>query len=336
MFQIQINTAMNQPFPCPIDYQALRRVRARGLQPLLRHRCRPGSLTRRSKCAISFSDFFLASLLIVTLALWSETALAVAGSPAKIVKWVRFQVGGKIAYGLVEGDRIRQVSGDPFNGWKRTRKTFALGEVKLLVPTQPSKVLAAALNYTSHLGTAPGRPLPKAPEFFYKPTSCLIANGERIVLPTGSADVHFEGEMVIVIGKRASKVPVESAGEYVLGVTCGNDVSARDWQKNDIQWWRAKGTDTFGPCGPFVVSGLNYNDLQLETRVNGQVVQKERTSHLVNGVAALVSHASQHVTLEPGDLIYTGTPGQTSALKPGDVVEVEIEGVGILRNAVVR
>jgi len=272
--------------------------------------------------------------------LWLTTA-AVRAEPGgdtaravKRIKWVRFETGGKISYGLVEGDRIRQVSGDPFRGWKRTRKTFALEDVKLLVPTQPTKVLAAALNYTSHLGTAPGRPLPKAPEFFYKPTSCLIANGENIVLPSDSESVHFEGELVIVIGKRASKVSKERAGDYVLGVTCGNDVSARDWQKNDIQWWRAKGTDTFGPCGPFIVSGLNYDDLQLETRVNGQVVQKERTSKMAQNVAALVSHASHYVTLEPGDLIYTGTPGQTSALKPGDVVEVELAGVGVLRNKV--
>jgi len=294
---------MNQPFPCP----AYRKFS---------------------------SASFLVGLILASLLLQTEMRAVNTDKDPKIIKWARFQVGGKIAYGLVEGDRIRQVTGDPFNGWKRTRKTFPLAQVKLLVPTQPTKVLAAALNYTSHLGTAPSRPLPKAPEFFYKPTSCLIANGDRIVLPTGSADVHYEGELVIVMGKRASKVSVEKAGDYVLGVTCGNDVSARDWQKNDIQWWRAKGSDTFGPCGPFIVSGLNYDDLQLETRVNGQVVQKERTCHLVRGVAALVSHASQHVTLEPGDLIYTGTPGTTSALKPGDVVEVDIECVGVLRNLV--
>jgi 2-keto-4-pentenoate hydratase/2-oxohepta-3-ene-1,7-dioic acid hydratase in catechol pathway len=237
---------------------------------------------------------------------------------------------------LVEGDRIRQVKGDPFHGCKRTRRTFALADVTLLVPTQPTKVLAAAGNYQSHLGPNPSRPLPTVPQFFFKPPSCLIASGENIVLPADGDPVHFEGEMVIVIGKRASKVSKANALDYVLGVTCGNDVSARDWQMNDTQWWRAKGTDTFGPCGPFIASGLNYDDLQLTTRVNGQVVQKERTSQMAQNVAALVSHASQYVTLEPGDLIYTGTPGQTAALKAGDVVEVEIEGVGVLRNQVVK
>jgi 2-keto-4-pentenoate hydratase/2-oxohepta-3-ene-1,7-dioic acid hydratase in catechol pathway len=120
----------------------------------------------------------------------------------------------------------------------------------------------------------------------------------------------------------------------VLGVTCGNDVSAREWQKGDVQWWRAKGADTFGPCGPFVAVGANYDNLLLTLRVNGQVRQQQRTSDLIHGVAAIVSYASQYVTLEPGDLIYTGTPGKTEAIQPGDVVEVELESVGILRNPV--
>lgn len=278
----------------------------------------------------------VAGLLLACVAASAGQSAGVAGQKPKTVKWARFQAAGKISYGLVEGDRLRPVQGDPFGGWKPARKTVSLAEVKLLTPTRPGKVLAAALNYKSHLGTTPSRPMPATPEFFYKPTSCLIANGERIVLPSGSADVHFEGELVIVIGRRGSKIAKEQALDHVLGVTCGNDVSARDWQKNDIQWWRAKGSDTFGPCGPFIASGLNYDDLLLQTRVNGQVVQKERTSQLAHGVAALVSHASQHVTLEPGDLIFTGTPGQTTALKPGDVVEVEIEGVGVLRNEVAK
>jgi 2-keto-4-pentenoate hydratase/2-oxohepta-3-ene-1,7-dioic acid hydratase in catechol pathway len=156
------------------------------------------------------------------------------------------------------------------------------------------------------------------------------------VIPPGTAVVHHEGELVIVVGKRARNVPPEKALDYVLGVTCGNDVSARDWQKNDVQWWRAKGSDTFGPCGPWVASGINYDDLLLTVRVNGQVKQQQRTSDLIFGVAAIVSFISQHVTLEPGDLIFTGTPGTTTQIRPGDVVEVEIEGVGVLKNPVTR
>jgi len=206
-----------------------------------------------------------------------------------------------------------------------------LAEVRLLVPVRPTKVLAMAGNYKSHLGKTPPH---KAPELFFKVPSCLIPTGAPIVYPQDCKVLHPEGELVIVIGRRARKVSVERAKDYVLGVTCGNDVSAREWQKNDVQWWRAKGTDTFGPCGPWVAVGANYDDLLLTLRVNGQVRQQQRTSDLIHGVAAIVSGASQYVTLEPGDLIYTGTPGKTEDIKPGDVVEVELENVGTLRNPV--
>jgi 2-keto-4-pentenoate hydratase/2-oxohepta-3-ene-1,7-dioic acid hydratase in catechol pathway len=258
------------------------------------------------------------------------TVVASAAEP-QIVKYARFQVGGKAAYGIVEGDRVRQIEGDFFGARKPTDKTFAISEVKLLAPTRPSKIIALAGNYKSHLGD---RPAPKNPECFLKPPSCLIGQGQPIVIPKGTAKVDHEGELVIVIGKRACKVSPEKAMDCVLGVTCGNDVSARDWQKNDVQWWRAKGCDTFGPCGPWVVSGIRYDDLLLTVRVNGEEKQNQRTSDLIFGVAPLVSFISQHVTLEPGDLIFTGTPGTTTAIKPGDVVEVEIEGIGVLKNPV--
>ncbi len=247
------------------------------------------------------------------------------------LKFARFQAGGAASYGIVEGERIRRISGDLFGSWQKSDATFALKDVKILAPTTPSKVLAVARNYKSHLDQIPA---PKTPEMFFKPPSALIGQGESIVIPPGTNDVHFEGELVIVIGQRAKNVPREKAQEYILGVTCGNDVSARDWQKGDIQWWRAKGSDTFAPCGPYIVSGINYDDLLLELRVNGQVKQHQRTKDLIHGTSAVVSWVSQHVTLEPGDLIYTGTPGQTSAIKPGDTVEVEIEGVGVLKNGV--
>jgi 2-keto-4-pentenoate hydratase/2-oxohepta-3-ene-1,7-dioic acid hydratase in catechol pathway len=272
-----------------------------------------------------------AAFFCALLGLWNHSVAA----ERPIRKYVRFQKAQTVAYGLLEGQRVRQIDGTPFGAWKQTQKTFALSEVRLLVPTQPSKVLAVARNYQSHLGPATDIAAPKHPELFYKPPSCLAAYGENIVIPPGTTNVHFEGEMVVVIGRRAKNVPPSRAADYVLGVTCGNDVSARDWQQNDIQWWRAKGSDTFGPCGPVIVSGLNHDDLLLQLRVNGQVRQQQRTRDLLQGVANLVSFASRHITLEPGDLIFTGTPGQTSVLKPGDVVEVELEGVGVLRNTVV-
>jgi 2-keto-4-pentenoate hydratase/2-oxohepta-3-ene-1,7-dioic acid hydratase in catechol pathway len=147
--------------------------------------------------------------------------------------------------------------------------------------------------------------------------------------------VHYEAEVVIVIGRRASNVAPGQALDYVLGITCGNDISARAWQKNDVQWWRAKGSDTFGPCGPFVAAGIDYANLDMELRVNGEVRQKTNTKNMIHDIPQTVSFISRYVTLEPGDLIYTGTPGKTQPLYPGDVVEVEIEGVGVLRNNVV-
>ena len=267
---------------------------------------------------------------LVVLGILFLAGIASASEP-KVVRYARFEVAGKTACGIVEGDRVRQIEGDLFGARNPTDTTYALHEVKLLVPTRPSKVIALAGNYRSHLGATA---LPKHPEPFFKVPSCLIGQGERIVIPRGTAMVHHEGELVIVVGKRARNVSPEKALDYVLGVTCGNDVSARDWQKNDVQWWRAKGSDTFGPCGPWVASGLNYDNLLLTVRVNGQVKQQQRTSDLIFGVAATVSFISRHVTLEPGDLIFTGTPGTTTQIHPGDVVEVEIEGVGVLKNPV--
>jgi len=262
---------------------------------------------------------------------WLPSHAGLSAAEKNVTKYVRFQAGDVAAYGIVEGEQIRRIEGDLFGRWKATDQTFKLSEAKLLVPTEPTKILACAGNYKSHLGDTAPHPYP---EMFFKVPSCLIAAGEAIVLPKGSADVHFEAELVIVVGRRARNVPASKALDYVLGVTCGNDVSARDWQKNDVQWWRAKGSDTFGPCGPWVVAGINYDDLLLELRLNGEVRQSQRTRDMEHGVAAIVSWASRHVTLEPGDLIYTGTPGKTSAIQPGDVVEVDLEGVGVLKNPV--
>ncbi len=251
----------------------------------------------------------------------------------KITKYVRFQVAEEVAYGIVEGDRVRQLEGNPFGVCRPTATTHDLCDVKLLVPTCPGKVLAAAFNYLSHGANKPG---PEVPQFFFKPPSCLVADGQPVVIPEGAGNVHYEAELVIVIGKRAKNVPKNRALDYVLGVTCGNDVSERDWQLADIQWWRAKGSDTFGPCGPVILSGVDYDNLLVQMRVNGQQKQSERTSHMIFGVAELVSFASRHCTLEPGDLIFTGTSGQTTAIKPGDLLEVEVEGVGVLSNRVAQ
>jgi len=248
-----------------------------------------------------------------------------------VIRYVRFQANGKESYGIVENDKIRRITAEPFANWEKTETTYPLEQVKLLVPTKPSKVLALAGNYKSHIA---GQPLPENPEVFFKVPSCLIAHEEKVIIPPGTTRVDYEAEMVIVIAKQAKEILEADALKYVLGVTCGTDVSARDWQKNDKQWWRAKGSDTFGPCGPFIVSGLNYDNLGLQLRLNGQVKQNANTNELIFNVSQIVSFISRHITLEPGDLIYTGTPGKTSPIKPADVIEVELKGVGILRNTV--
>ena len=246
-------------------------------------------------------------------------------------KFIRFQTQDTIAYGLVEDDLVRKLDGDLFASWEPTSRTYNLSDVKLLVPSRPGTVLAVARNYKSHLFDEPAA---ENPELFFKVPSCLIAHGENVVIPSGTAKVDAEAELVLVIGRRARNVPVDKALDYVLGVTCGNDVSARDWQQGDTQWWRAKGSDTFGPCGPCIVQGIDYDDLLLQLRHGGEVRQRQRTRDMIHGPAALISWASRHLTLLPGDLIYTGTPGTTPTIKSGDVVEVELEGVGVLRNPV--
>lgn len=265
--------------------------------------------------------------------------LARAAHAVEPVKYVRFQKGETASYGLLEGDRVRQISGDLFGKWTRTETTYPLAEVKLLPPTVPSKVLAMAGNYKSHLqgGALPTKhPIPQP---FLKPPSCLVGQNDEIVIPKDAKTVHFEAELVIVIGKTCRRVGKEDALNYVLGVTAGNDVSERIWQNDpetkDVQWWRAKGADSFGPVGPCIVSGIDYGNLLLRLRVNGQVKQEESTSQLINDIPTMVSFLSQYLTLNPGDLIFTGTPGKTSEIKAGDVVEVELEGVGVLRNPVV-
>lgn len=207
---------------------------------------------------------------------------------------------------------------------RRTGTAYALAQVKLLYPCEPSKILCVGLNYKSHLD---GRPAPANPEIFYKPVSALQNPGDPIKTPLDSVNMHFEGELVVVMGE----------GKSVFGVTCGNDVSERDWQRGpnkDLQWWRAKGSDTFGPLGPAIVTDLDFTNLKLESRLNGKVMQQQTTADLLFDVPRIIDYISKWVTLQPGDVIYTGTPGATCKMNPGDVLEVEIEKVGLLSNPI--
>jgi 2-keto-4-pentenoate hydratase/2-oxohepta-3-ene-1,7-dioic acid hydratase in catechol pathway len=253
---------------------------------------------------------------------------ALQSQPA-ITKYVRYRRGTATALGILDGETVREIRGDLFGAQRETGTRYRLTEVKLLYPCEPPKVLAVGLNYKSHLGT---RTPPKNPEIFYKPTTCLQHPGDPIIIPKDAQNLHYEGELVVVIGKSARNVSVGQAREVIFGVTCGNDVSERDWQRGDLQWWRAKGADTFGPMGPAIIRGLDYGKLMLRTRLNGKVVQEQSTSDLLFDCPTIVSWISHYVALGPGDVIYTGTPGATSKMSPGDMVEVDIEGIGVLRN----
>ena len=191
------------------------------------------------------------------------------------------------------------------------------------------KVNAVALNYRSHAGMSGGA----RPELFAKLPSAVVGPDQAIVLPALASGVHFEGEMVVVIGKRARSVSAAEALVYIFGITAGNDVSARNWQAGDLQWLRAKASDSFAPLGPILVRGLNHDDLRITTRANGVAMQDKKTKYLIYDFAAIIN-ISAGPSLNPGDVIYTDTPVQTSVLKPGDVVGVEIEGVGVPRNPV--
>ena len=247
------------------------------------------------------------------------------------MKFVRFSVRGRVAYGVVENNIVKQTKGNPFGRLVFEGSEYPLSEVKLKAPCRPTKSLAMALNYKSHLG---GHEAPKRPEPFFKVPSCIIGPGEPIVLPKGTSRVDEEAELVVVIGRKCSKVSKTRAPDYVFGYTCGNDVSARDWQRNDIQWWRAKSSDTFGPIGPYIATDIDGSKLEVTARINGREVQRCNTSDLLFDIPTLISSISQVVTLYPGDLIFTGTSGTPAQIRDGDVVEVEIEGIGILSNPV--
>jgi len=258
--------------------------------------------------------------------------VAVDDQPAG--EYVRFaDASGAAAWGRIEGGEIVVLHAAPWAGGAPTGDRVARDGASLLAPAAPGKVIAIGLNYASHLG---GREPAPYPGVFAKLPTSIVGPGDAIEMTEDAGNVHYEGELVLVIAKEASDVPVEAAQEYIFGVTAGNDVSERDWQSADLQWFRAKAADTYGPIGPVISRGVNYDDLQLTTRLNGEIVQQQRTSDLIFDTSDIVSYVSRYVTLMPGDVIFTGTPGTTQAMNEGDMVSVEIESAGILENPVAR
>ena len=240
-------------------------------------------------------------------------------------------------YGIIEEDSVRPlIDADAFGSRPRAHADrIPLSEVRLLAPVTPTKIVCVGRNYREHAAEL-GNPMPSEPLLFLKAPSAIIASDENILLPPESVQVEHEGELGVVIGRSASRLSAaQDPLTYVLGYTCVNDVTARDLQRKDVQFTRAKSFDTFCPVGPFIVTDLDPADISVATRVNGETRQSGRTSAMAFSVAHLLRYISNVMTLLPGDLIVTGTPAGVSRLNPGDVVEVEIEGIGALRNPVV-
>ena len=252
-----------------------------------------------------------------------------------VVRFARVAEGERSFWALLEADgRVREAAGDPLTGLEPIGAARGMEGLRWQVPIAPTKIVGIGRNYRAHAAEL-GHEAPKEPLLFLKPPSSLVANEETIHYPRASTRVDYEGELGVVIGRAARAVPEARALECVLGYTCVNDVTARDLQTRDVQFTRAKGYDTFCPVGPCVATGLDPAALVVETWVNGVRRQSAPAAAMIFGVARLVAAISQVMTLRPGDLIATGTPEGVGPLRPGDQVEVRIEGVGRLRNRVV-
>src|SRR5262245_41751479 len=253
------------------------------------------------------------------------------------MRWIRFSERGRLAYGILEGDRIAEVAGDPFQGYQSTGRVHALDAIKIEVPVLPPTFYCVGLNYAEHVLEAARKlgiaaDLPKQPDVGYRAVNALIAHDESVVIPEGAQKVQYEGELVAVIGKRARHLSEAEALSCVLGFTIGNDVSERNWQKSDRTLWRAKNADTFKPMGPWIETEVDLDRLETLVRVNGTETTRFATNDMLFGIATYISTITRYVTLVPGDVLWMGTDGTSPDLKPGDTVEVEITGVGTLCN----
>ena len=267
------------------------------------------------------------------LAVAAMLAIATSAFAQAQVKYVKYQAGNRTAWGILENETtIREISTAPWEGAKPTGRTVKLAEVKLMAPAEAKKVIAAGLNYKSHIGQA--SPAKYVGLFAKFPTS-LSGHEADIPYPADATTLHYEAEICVVMGKKAQNITEAQVKDHIFGVTACNDVSERAWQKNDLQWFRAKAHDGFGPMGPALVTNVDYSNLKLIGRHNGKVVQETTTDLLIFSINNIISYTSRYITLEPGDVIFTGTPGTTQAMKPGDTFEVEVVGVTTLRNKVV-
>jgi 2-keto-4-pentenoate hydratase/2-oxohepta-3-ene-1,7-dioic acid hydratase in catechol pathway len=255
--------------------------------------------------------------------------------------WCRFSKDNQVSYGLVEGDKVTAVDGIPWGEHKQSARAYPLKDVKLLIPVVPPTFYCVGINYADHIRKMAAKRktepvFPKKPDIGYRANNALIAHEENIVKPADASDAfQYEGELVAVFGKRAHKVSRETALDYVFGWTIGNDVSERGWQKEDRTLWRAKNADTFKPMGPWIVTGLDPGKMETIIRVSGRETDRFATNNMIFDTATYIAEVSKYCTIEPGDVMWMGTDGVPENIKPGDTVEIEISGIGVLRNKVV-
>lgn len=249
------------------------------------------------------------------------------------MRFCRYQVNDSIGYGIVEGDSIAIITPDPFSKWTRTGNTIVLARARLLAPCLPTKVVCVGLNYVDHASEL-SMDAPEEPIIFLKPATSVIGPGDAIIYPKSSKQLDYEGELAMVVKKTAHQVAEADAAEFILGYTCANDVTARDLQRKDGQWTRAKGFDTFAPIGPWIDSKFEPDGKMVETVLNGVVRQSSSTDKMIFGFHKLFEFVTGVMTLNPGDVIMTGTPPGVGSMNPGDQIFVRIEELGILKNTV--
>jgi 2-keto-4-pentenoate hydratase/2-oxohepta-3-ene-1,7-dioic acid hydratase in catechol pathway len=258
------------------------------------------------------------------------------------MRWVRFAAGDFLGYGVLAGERVAAVRGTPFTEYERTGAQHALRDVKLHLPFEPRTFYAVGQNYSVHASQYPGlhasapTAVPTQPAVAYRAHSGLIAHEENVLIPPTSTSLQYEGELVVVIGKGGKRISRERAFNHVLGYTIGNDVSERGWQKSDRTPWRAKNADTFSPMGPWIETEVDLERMETIVRVNGSQTTRFQTRAMLFGIDTFISTVSEYVTLQPGDMFWMGTEGSSPDLQDQDVVEVEITGIGVLRNRFVR
>ena len=258
------------------------------------------------------------------------------------MRWIRFTAAGLTSCGILEGDRIIEVGGDPFDKFERTSRTHALADVKIEVPLIPRTFYCAGLNYVRHLKEAADKRgevpnIPTRAEIGYRAQNALIAHDEDVVIPRDATEqVHYEGELVVVIGRKAKHLSEKNALSCVLGYTIGNDVSERTWQKADRSLWRSKNADTFKPMGPWIETDVDLDKMETVIKVNGRETGRFTNNDMIFGIVPFIVELTKYFTLWPGDVIWMGTDGASPDLKAGDVVEIEITGIGTLRNRFVR